>query len=1002
MIIQMNKISPNLADAEKPVSSASAADVRDDKNISDYIWNYTRDCAVQKDTGKSSIYTEQQAKQLDMEKTELPLAGEISPSSFIAGCMTGEDVKTLDKEQTPLEEYTSSQMEKAVVRVREQRTKTKESVEVQVEKTRDREEHLEKHLEEKVPETDENVTRFIHAAELTAGLNDFSQEAMKYFFSQEYGAVTPQNIGASVVASSYITAPSMASPEQPAGDVASESTFSDMQPQVEDILIKGGVDVSKESLAAAEYLYENNLPVTAEQVKVYMALEQLKDVSSDVLLSRIADAMAEGISPENADLTIVSKEEASVAADALLETDDTSLRQVYKTEADFIRAKRRLEEIRLHMTADAARKMLAKGIELDVSNLEEIVQELRVQEQEASERILEETGLDLQPENAKMAADTLQAAKQVLAAPAEFLGTMKSGAAGQTLQEISDAAFEAILAKESVSDNVGNVEKSRLERAYETVGTQVRTDLGDRMSKAFQNVDAILEDYGLECTEANRRAVRILAYNRMPLTEDSIIDMKAYDKKVTDVMNDLTPSVVAEIVKRRINPLDKTVDELSSLAGEIQAENGNYEDESFARYLWKMDRMGALSEEERQSMIGIYRLLDKVEKSDGAVIGQIVKEGKPLTMSSLLSASRSRRAFGMSVAVDDDFGGLEEVVSKGTSISEQILSAYGESIVRDLKKTLSPKALHENYRTASASEGDADMLFGDVSLETLLEQCEEKEHDNPDMADFYEQMAAQIRAAADDADGKVEKFLDLLEMPDTISYMASAKQLLNGARSTPGKTKVSAEAGSVYSREISEMLWENSDTEAVLDAFDNPDDLDAVYEEIDAEHREKIEQGKQAEDISHAKLESLVQMAGSISFYRNLRTHQMYEIPLVTEHGITNCHVTVKDGDEKQKGTVEITMDSETNGRIQATFRVAGNRVSAFVTADERDGQKFSKAVLEATEKDLEEMGYVTDGMNPVAGKRQSLLTGTRSEGAKNKDLYRIAKVFITRAGEKM
>lgn len=58
-------------------------------------------------------------------------------------------------------------------------------------------------------------------------------------------------------------------------------------------------------------------------------------------------------------------------------------------------------------------------------------------------------------------------------------------------------------------------------------------------------------------------------------------------------------------------------------------------------------------------MIGIYRLIDKVEKSDGAVIGQLVKEGRELTFSSLLSAVRTRRAEGKEFTIDDDFGSLE-------------------------------------------------------------------------------------------------------------------------------------------------------------------------------------------------------------------------------------------------------------------------------------------------------------------------------------------------------
>ena len=57
---------------------------------------------------------------------------------------------------------------------------------------------------------------------------------------------------------------------------------------------------------------------------------------------------------------------------------------------------------------------------------------------------------------------------------------------------------------------------------YEAVGTQVRTDLGDSLQKAFQNVPELLDSLGMEDTQANQRAVRILGYNSLEITEQNI------------------------------------------------------------------------------------------------------------------------------------------------------------------------------------------------------------------------------------------------------------------------------------------------------------------------------------------------------------------------------------------------------------------------------------------------------------------------------------------------
>ena len=149
----------------------------------------------------------------------------------------------------------------------------------------------------------------------------------------------------------------------------------------------------------------------------------------------------------------------------------------------------------------------------------------------------------------------------------------------------------------------------------------------------------------------NQPAVRILAYNRMELTRENILSMKEYDDKVTTLVRELRPQVVAELIRRQENPLEMSLDELGEKVSQI-SEELTQDDVSFRKYLWKLDHSGGISEEERKSMIGIYRLLDKVNKSDGAVIGQVVRDGRELSFSSLLSALRTRKSKGIDQEVE--------------------------------------------------------------------------------------------------------------------------------------------------------------------------------------------------------------------------------------------------------------------------------------------------------------------------------------------------------------
>lgn len=149
----------------------------------------------------------------------------------------------------------------------------------------------------------------------------------------------------------------------------------------------------------------------------------------------------------------------------------------------------------------------------------------------------------------------------------------------------------------------------------------------------------------------------------MPLTEENLVSVKEYDERVTTLMKSMKPEVVCELIRKGENPLEKTLDELQNDVNEILAQN-DIEDISFRKYLWKMDHTDGLTEDERETMIGVYRLLHQIEKSDGAAAAQVLNEGKELSLSSLLSAVRTRKKAGMDVSVDDSFGMEKEVIAR--------------------------------------------------------------------------------------------------------------------------------------------------------------------------------------------------------------------------------------------------------------------------------------------------------------------------------------------------
>ena len=356
----------------------------------------------------------------------------------------------------------------------------------------------------------------------------------------------------------------------------------------------------------------------------------------------------------------------SASGDAQEETAESSAEgstTYTQRELDLLTARRQLEETRLAMTAQANYALLKKGIQIDTQPLAELVEALKETENQYYEQLLKGQGVEASETNVNLFRETTERVNDLKTVPAYVLGA----------QGVKDASVAKV-------HDTGRAMRDTFERAnqsYETLMTAPRADLGDSIQKAFRNVDDILSDIGLEETEANQRAVRILGYNQIEITQESVAEMKAADEQVQRVFRNLTPATVTEMIRRGIDPLDMDFSTLNATAEQIKKETSANDERGFGEFLWKLERTEGISQEERASYIGTYRLIHQVEQSDGAAVGALVNQGADITMRNLMMAVRSERRSGkMDYSVDESFGKVEGSGYSGTSITDQMESQH--------------------------------------------------------------------------------------------------------------------------------------------------------------------------------------------------------------------------------------------------------------------------------------------------------------------------------------
>jgi len=240
-----------------------------------------------------------------------------------------------------------------------------------------------------------------------------------------------------------------------------------------------------------------------------------------------------------------------------------------------------------------------------------------------------------------------------------------------------------------------------------------------------------------------------------------------------------------------------------------------------------------------------------------------------------------------------------------------------------------------------------------------------------------------VREAAAKSESEVINFLEALDLPATLSNLSLVQEFRQmGA----GKWR---------------DLWKEEDTDAVLDAMEEPDSLDDVFAEIEENMQKELVERRESDDITYDEITWQNQMSRLFTFHGAMRRCQVYEVPILTEFGITTCNITIREGVEKEKGSIEIAMNSKEFGRLQASFKVKEKKVNGFVTVEDETSVSSCQERMDAFEKELEEIGFTMDGNTLITGQRTSLSVGNKEEGTKNQDLYRIARLFVVTMNRK-
>lgn len=1029
-----DKITIDFNGKEMNISRSAVQEAREGEKIKFQIMDVSNNRIVLKALGNengsgsarqiafTAVETGSAADILEQEKSEKEVGSEKYNQVENA---TTEDVKeasvTQDGVYVSIEEYTLGAFDRLLEAISSKRLLEQSALEGQQEKIREIKRAIEQSsvkgrlpdgisgalaeyfVKYDIPVTDDKLESIAVGMTQIYSVDMLSNSAAGYILKNNLD-ITAGNIYSAMYSNGSFT------------DRVDEDAYGNIELQIEGIVKNSGYEWNDVMRDRVRFLFANDIPINEDTLKKQDILEDIQkngfdyaDVTEKMLravadggmaaqavlagdntavredvynitekLGQITDEDINSAIQRNSRLTIGELYAETVLRKNNADSDagssgDSKGRQQNIDYDTAIKARRQLEEIRLSMTVSAARTLADRGIDIDTTELSELVDSLR---QIESKQVQKELAVYGPVSDAD--ADTIVMAehyrREISIAPSYILHDIARTAMSDNLEGYAD---RAVRLAEAIK---------RAEGAYEPLMTSPRADMGDSIQKAFRNIDDILETSGIDVTAENRRIVKILAHNHMAITNSNIEKLREYDARVQNVIDNLKPATTLELIRRGINPLDVSLGELESHIGEINNEiaenNADNGEASHSRFLWKLEKEHRISEDERESYIGICRLLHQVSKNDRAAVGAVVNSGAEFTLSNLLTAVRSRRKD--IDAVINDTSGLQEGNADTREIEGMIRTGYGNHIADRLNDSITPSKLYD------IAEGVPENLMN-MPLEHILDNILNTE-ENQDIEDSYMEYLADIaRDAAKDSESI--SFVRAFGIEPTLYNINAARQYLTDGGGVLGKLMKDGRDGAEKDAVVRE-------SEKLIESMTDDREMSRQYERVAKAARillEKNEQGR----LDIKELQSLRAIEGGLKVTTLMAKKRSYEIPVITESGVTNINLTIVEGGREKAG-INIRMESEYYGSISCELNIKGDNVQGLLLTGKR---MDDRALSDNIRNDIEENGYTLVSFNDAVHNVKKVYVPSGGE-ASDEDkpekqeqidrMYRLSKTIVT------
>ena len=719
----------------------------------------------------------------------------------------------------------------------------------------------------------------------------------------------------------------------------SDADFEALRPGIEKIIASSGLEVNDNTLADARAFIDAQIPVTKENLEYKAQLDAIDiekiQADPDEMLNKILDNMKLGGKAENTLVTGSPIDDIRTALDTINRAEYSDVANVVSKGETFTIARLKLEMDARSFSIDysvarfsswqetAGRKVTGTSQEQDVSD----------EAEQAADKAYDTlvTARVLMSENASVYL--VKNNISILTTPIDELNLMlmEYEQADGMYEEAQIAYTDVLEARKTLNEIVRNPARvfasmfDKMNETYEAVGTQIRGDLGDSLKKAVQgSADDIIKELGLEGTDEDKEAIKILAANNMDMTKENVETVKSVNAMINNLIKNMKPETVLNMIKDGVNPMNASIEEVNEYLTEANDKASKDNEEKFSKFLYKLDRTNGITKEQRKQFIGIYQMMNIFTRDAGVAAGALIKQGAEVTMNNLMTAYNSRKHYDMDAVIDENTGMAE--VSGIANYYSALFMANGGLVTPNTLKNV-----------------DNSSGIGEQSVEMFIEQLE----DNFDAAaeeqyyeEYLKEQQAAVQAGADilrqirNADTEinsgniqaVKAFLESGQFPD-----------IRGVKTTRD-----------YARDSIEKIG-------------HKEKLSLMYEEMKDETEEELQEvlSKAGDldtqiDVNYEEFLDLRLKDRTIGYIKNLALRHDYRIPYITDSGSTGMLKLTLVQDDDNKGRISVNMLSSVLGKVSVEAKADRESLGMYIVSDTAVSDEGSQ-LLEDMEENLKE-----------------------------------------------